>query len=157
MYRIKYNYDTGSSFHSESGLEDYIELGFQTLEVAEQNLERIREHYEMYRSLHDWFNKKESEQDILRKYSEKDWFVKRIKKAIYKDDINNYSIVDEKRLKALVKDKGYKVVDVFDNTEMSIILYADNGNSFQISCPWCGYFESLNSVEITQEFKKYDF
>lgn len=156
MYRIKYNYDTGDSFHNEYGLEDYLELEFQSLLIAEENLERIREHYEMYRELNS-YDKRGTEQDILRKYSEKDWFVKRIKKAVYSDDINNYNVVGEKRMKALVENKGYKVVDIFDNTESSIILYADNGNSFQINCPWCGYFESLNSVEITQEFKKYDF
>ncbi len=30
----------------------------------------------------------------------------------------------------------------------SIILKMDNGEDWRFQCPWCGYFESLNSAEI---------
>jgi len=30
----------------------------------------------------------------------------------------------------------------------TIVLLADNGQEYQILAPWCGYFESLNSVQI---------
>ena len=41
-------------------------------------------------------------------------------------------------------------------TEYCVKLYTDDGEVMQISCPWCGYFESLNSLEVkTKSTKKY--
>lgn len=32
--------------------------------------------------------------------------------------------------------------------EFSVLLKDDNGSKFQISIPWCGYFESLQALRI---------
>jgi hypothetical protein len=41
-------------------------------------------------------------------------------------------------------------------TEYCVKLYTDDGTVMQISCPWCGYFESLTSLEVkTKSEKRY--
>ena len=40
-----YNYNTGDSFSSESGLESFLELEWTNLDIAKANLVRIQEHY----------------------------------------------------------------------------------------------------------------
>jgi hypothetical protein len=60
---------------------------------------------------------------------------------IFKDNRNKDWFVDH-------KDRYY--------TEYCVKLYTDDGTVMQISCPWCGYFESLNSLEVkTKSHKKY--
>lgn len=114
-YSIRYNYDTGDSFTSHTGLEDTLEVTWENLEVAKANLKRIEEHYKMYKILngYDWDKTKKSEA-IVEESKDKDWFVK--------GDKWSY--------------------------EYCIILYTDEGKPWQLHAPWCGYFESLNSVEI---------
>lgn len=42
------------------------------------------------------------------------------------------------------------------HSEYCVKLYTDDGEVMQISCPWCGYFESLNSLEVkVKSHKKY--
>lgn len=50
MYRIKLTYDTGDSFHNEYGLEETLGVSWSTLELAEENLNRIKEHYEFVKA-----------------------------------------------------------------------------------------------------------
>jgi hypothetical protein len=45
-YKIKYNYNSGDSFNSYSGLQDFLEIYWENLENAKSNLKRIKEHYE---------------------------------------------------------------------------------------------------------------
>jgi len=47
MYTIKVDYETGDSFHREDATT--TEGKFENLEIAKENLERIRIHYEYYR------------------------------------------------------------------------------------------------------------
>lgn len=42
MYRIKISYSTGNSFGSEDTW-DYLELTWKNLDVAKENLQRIKE------------------------------------------------------------------------------------------------------------------
>jgi len=48
MYRIKYHYTTGDSFHTEKR-EDLLEYEWNDLDIAKECLKRIREHYRWYR------------------------------------------------------------------------------------------------------------
>jgi len=160
-YRILYNYDTGDSFHNEDGLEDYIELEFDQIEVAEANMKRIEEHYKLYEECENRWNQKKN-QELIAEYQDRDWFVKKTIPVIYFKG-NNYvkpgeSIQDARYSAISVGDieryqrLGRLVGEVFDEyyANHCIILYSDGGKPFQIHCPWCGYFERLNFVRIVE-------
>lgn len=38
-----------------------------------------------------------------------------------------------------------------DLAEHYIMLLTDDNKPFRINCPWCGYFETLNSIEIEED------
>jgi hypothetical protein len=62
--------------------------------------------------------------------------------------------------KAMKPPKWWKVkFEVSDLAHHLINLKLDNGKEVQFPCPWCGYFESLHSVEIIlkNEENKYVF
>ena len=114
-YRIKYNYNTGDSFHTKEGLEAYLECSWENLEIAKANLQRIREHYEFSKRMDlsfSWEQKKAEDSEKVAKT--KDWYIKKYATSCLK-------------------------------------LQADNGNFFQFYAPWCGYFESLNEIEIVAD------
>jgi len=50
MYRIKYRYWTGDSFHNEDG-ESILEYEWNDLSVAKECLLRIKEHYKWYEDI----------------------------------------------------------------------------------------------------------
>lgn len=52
MYKIKVEYRTGNSFgnHDET---DYVDLGWENLDIVKENLKRITEHYEWYRDINN--------------------------------------------------------------------------------------------------------
>lgn len=115
MYQIKYCYNTGDSFSQRPNQMGTLELEFKSLEVAEQNLKRIEEHYEQYKAWNRNYQPYQKERkDIFGPNKDKDWYVDH-------------------------------------DPENCIALYTDEGERFQMYCPWCGYFESLNYVTI--EFK----
>jgi hypothetical protein len=104
---IEYNYDTGNSFGTETGLIGFLELEWGSKEIAKENLKRIEEHYKWYSSKNSWRNQK------VEDVSDRDWFVKEY--------------------------------------DFCLVLKTDEGNDWQISAPWCGYFESLNYATIIQK------
>lgn len=111
-YKIKYNYETSDSVTPAHDYIGYLEATWTNLDVAKENLQRIKEHYEYYRQINDYYPRmslKEIE-SFKKECAKKDWFVKR--------------------------------------WESCLKLKADNGIDFQISAPWCGYFERLNEAEI---------
>lgn len=117
-YEIKYYYQTGNSFGSED-VESRLEMSWENLDVAKQNLQRIKEHYEMVKAIDaaKWEIRmgKGKREDITVQYENKDWFVN------HKD---------------------------YTTRENCIILYSDSGKPWQFWCPWCGYFEHLHYAEI---------
>ncbi len=151
-YKILYNYDTGDSFRNEYGLEEYLELEFNDIEVAKQNLKRIEEHYKQYKECNGYSSKKRNDQDIFTENINKDWFVKKTKPCIFTLDGKISRVIDDKDIKKY-EANGYQIGELIDDyyANHCIILYADNGNPFQIHCPWCGYFETLNHVEIVED------
>lgn len=46
-YKIKISYCTGNSFGSED-TEDLVELDWDNLDIAKENLQYIKEHYKQY-------------------------------------------------------------------------------------------------------------
>ena len=76
-FKIKYGYQTGNSYGSES-LESELELTWTNLDVAKENLKRIREHYEQYMDLSGYgYGDRRSNLEILKENENKDWFVKK--------------------------------------------------------------------------------
>lgn len=151
-YKIKYNYDSGDSFSQYPNNEDCIELEFENLEVAKANLKRIKEHYLQYEEVNSYSIRiARSAQEIFKANKNKDWFVKKEKPCVWTSKTDFYAI-DEDRIEAC-KEAGKNVGVFLDDYYAAhcIILYADNGNPFQISCNWCGYFEKLNHVEIVPD------
>lgn len=126
QYRIKIDYRTGDSSGSED-VTQYLELQFNNLDVARQNLQRIKEHYQMTLDIDDvkWTGKPKTEKEILSENKHKDWFV---------------DIEDEPHL-----------------SRYCIILYTDENNKFQMSCFWVGFFEHLNCAEIELVNEKITF
>ncbi len=160
-YQIKYYYRTGDSFGSEDR-EEILELEFNDIKIAEANLDRINEHYKQYEKLNSYSNRRDkSEQELLEQNQNKDWFVKEMKLVAYKEgaDKNEYHAIDENQKKRAIKE-GYLTRYIIDssNAQNCIILYTDEGKPYQIWAPWCGYFETLYSVEIVAKpMKKYEF
>lgn len=151
-YQIKVNYETGDSFGYENA-STRLELTWKNLDVAKQNLQRIKEHYQQYKEIHDLrgYIKKDKLTlfELLEQNRTKDWFVYKDRWIAYKKDITDYWAVDESQKKECKK-KGYNLKLIPDQTiaENCIVLYTDEGATFQFWAPWCGYFETLHGAEI---------
>jgi hypothetical protein len=60
MYKIKYTYQTGDSFHTEER-EDLLEYEWMDLDTVKECLKRIREHYKWYQSLENSYSFRKEE------------------------------------------------------------------------------------------------
>lgn len=160
MYKIKYTYNTGDSFHTEEGLESFLEFSWENIEVAKANLNRIKEHYKLYKELTNVWDFEQGQEE-LKKAAKNDWFASHTKTFAYnekeksKHPANYYPIADEKSKKAFEKagHSFYNGLDFQVGTH-SLKLQLDNGKFVQFGAPWCGYFETLISVEIETDNHK---
>ena len=75
-YKIKITYDTGNSFRKEEGKIDFLDLEFTDLEIAKDNLRRIKEHYLAYMLIkNEWdIREKDRKREIIKAESQ-DWYV----------------------------------------------------------------------------------
>jgi hypothetical protein len=149
-YQIKAYYSTGDSF-SNSDTEDIIEISWDNLDVAKANLKRIQEHYKQYEELESWRITQEAKQEILLNNSEKDWFVKKLIFISTKEEKGKKYrfIIDKNNCEKEKSQRGVITEEIDETTaQHQIILYTDDSKPFQFWCPWCGYFERLNSAEI---------
>jgi len=147
-YKIKYNYRTGNSF-GYNDAEDILELEWNDLAIAKENLQRINEHYAQYLSMAVlWRSKAMSNQEIIRMNKDKDWIVIATTRVAFTGDNFQFVIDDSDTEKYAAQ--GYRIGNWYDEmaSENQIRLYADNGNVWQFWAPWCGYFEALYSAEI---------
>jgi hypothetical protein len=90
-YKIKINYDTGDSYYRYPGKTHILELSWSSLENAESNLTRIKEHYKLYESIHRNYS---SDKTIL-EFKTKDWYVEENTNLIklYSDDGKPWQIL----------------------------------------------------------------
>lgn len=156
MYRIKYTYDTGDSFHNEYNVEEFIETTFEDIELAKRNAKNIVEHYEMCSELDNYRSNKNS-QNIIEKYADKEWFVP-IKKRMLVLENGQYMAIDSHQEEKYIK-KGMKIEEVYDEwaVQFKMKLFLDNGKEINYSTyGWCGYFEHLNCVEVVGEELKFN-
>lgn len=74
-YRILISYYTGDSFGSQD-TEDYLDLSWDSLKVAKENLQAVKEHYKMYNHIESppWGEKRLSRKEIHKQYKDKWWF-----------------------------------------------------------------------------------
>lgn len=141
-YKIKIDYSTGDSFGSED-LTRYLELTWQNIDIAKDNLLRIKEHYEMYSDLENYSKSTLTEQEWFAKNKDKEWFVNKPKLFC----ISSGNAIDEHHKKTVGDGNWeYRPDDYY--ARYCLKLKADNGNSMQISAFWCGCFETLYKAEI---------
>lgn len=98
-YKIKITYDTGDSFKTERGLEEFIEGSWQNLDIVTENLNRIKEHYEYY-ELCTGYNFGKSEKEVgrlIKEYENKEWYAGHANDCVYSlklllDDGTEYTV-----------------------------------------------------------------
>lgn len=137
-YKIKLYYSTGNSCMSED-VSDYLELTWKNLNIAKENLQRIKEHYAMHRELHGY----NSGDKIFEKNKNKEWFVNSPK--LYCISSNN-AISEKDKKKVGENNWEYRPDTYF--AEHCINLKTDFGENMQIGAYWTGHFESLKTAEI---------
>lgn len=143
-YRIKISYLTGNSLGSENAT-DYLELTWKDIDVAKENLIRIREHYEMHRGIgsYSYGSNKFTKEQWFAKSKDKEWFVNHPKLFCIS---SNNAINESDKQKVGEGNWEYRPDDHY--AKHCLRLKADNGNSMQISAFWCGHFETLYEAEI---------
>jgi len=151
-YKILIEYQTGDSFGSND-TKNYLDLEWNNLDIAKENLQYIQEHYELYKLVdgYGWgMPKGETKESMIKKSSIKPWFVPKI---LYKH-IEHKSCIDIEIFDKLTEEQKKEFEQIFDQYYAThcINLKADNGKFMQMSCFWCGYFERLQSAEIDKSF-----
>lgn len=131
-YKIQINYTTGDSFGSEDRSSD-VEMQWNKLEVAQENLKRIEEHYEFYRKQDSWGRRTLSADE---------------REQLKQEAINTaaWAVVPDEKLDKHMNE--HRLI-------YCVKLKEDDGVERSISCFWTGYFESLNSAEIVTNEKKF--
>lgn len=144
-YRIKISYSTGNSFGSEE-TSDYLEMTWQNIDIAKENLQHIKEHYDMYRNINSRSNL--TTQEWLRINKDKDWFVNKPK--LFCTSSNRAIDIKYKKNSCIEEGihKGYYEYRIDEDYDTCLILKTDNGKKIQMSAFWCGYFEKLHCAEI---------
>lgn len=70
-YKIQYNYNTGDSFSHTDGLEDSLEVTWENLDIAKENIKRIEEHYKAFQKVNGWSMRRGSNWD---NYKHERWY-----------------------------------------------------------------------------------
>jgi len=118
MYTIEAHYKTKNSFHTYE--TDTTLNASWTLEVAKENLSRIKEHYRAVCDRNNYYSIGSKKGDELKNIiSSKDWFV--------------------------AEDNGYKDSSLWENC---INLKENDGTFKHYSVEWCGYFETLIHAKV---------
>lgn len=116
--RLRIEYTDGDSFRSYEDI-DNLDYIWYNYKIAEANLQAIKKHSELLSNL-SWKNTAEREK-LLNEAKKEWWFV-------------------EDR-----PEDGIFGKNLYEN---SIYLLKDNGETFQYSTPWTGFFASLQDVKI---------
>lgn len=133
-YTIQVNCTTGDSESSWTEIRD-LDLAWNDLNIAKENLQRIKEHYEYYRLMNKDYRYTPNIGDQESNYYKPKKFFDEAKKLA-----SNQRWYDKKN----------------KLTDTSLVLELDNGTTYTYHTFWCGYFESLNSAEIVLEMPSDD-
>jgi len=140
-YKIKICYQTGDSEHSYE-TEDILDIEWENLDLAKENLQRLKEHHNMYVNLNE-YHKEQTNFEILNENIEKKWFV--YTPRLYSKKTNN-AIEEKDKIK--VGDDNWEYRPDITDAEYDIKFVLDNGNTYQIYAFWQGHFENIHSAEI---------
>lgn len=127
-YTIQINYVTGDSYGSYNESRP-IDLVWENLDIAKENLQRIKEHYHYYRDTNKDYSLCPDGAKEFGRYKSKKYF----------EDLKN--IAKQRPW----YDKGIERYD------FCIVLKLDDESEYRYHTFWCGYFESLESAEIIFE------
>ena len=118
MFTIFLEYTTGDTFHTEE-TSTTLEAEW-TLDVAKENLKRIKEHYKAYQDRNGYAScmMGKRENDLLEKIKNERWFIQQ--------KVGSWTL-------------GW---------EHSVRLLENDGSTNDYSCDWCGYFETLHGGRI---------
>lgn len=139
-FQIQIDYNTGNSLNKYNKIE-LLELNFNDINVAKENLKRIYEHYNMY--IQTNYYRKD-----INLYINERWFVKKVNIINKK---TNYSINESDLHKFKKEDIDYKI-DIY-TAQNCIKLISEKNNILQINTFWIGHFESLNNIKIVLKNK----
>lgn len=150
-YKIKVHYQTGNSFGSENTV-DFLDLSWDNLEIAKENLKAIKDHYKFYESIENTYGSYLTNQAIYEGNKNEWWFAG--EKDRWFVDFNppskkmDWRIVHkDKKTKKQFKDFPSEM-RWNDMSHYRMKLKTDSGKTMQQRNFWCGYFERLNSAEI---------
>lgn len=144
-YRISVRYETGNSFTSEE-VTDLLDPVWENLDIAKENLRRIKEHYDQYLELTEVSYKRKDVNVILKGNMDKDWFVCELKPF----HIGRDHVISEDLKKKLKDDEWENRPDVY-MAKYTLRLKLDNGNDYQMTTFWMGQFERLREIEIVTD------
>ena len=103
---------------------------------------------------YSWNDKDKTNQEILEENQDKDWFVKTLKLYAFlpENPERTLNCIDKNQINKYEKE-GYKTAYRIDQSDAENLLrlYTDEGKAWQIFPTWCGYFESLNHIEIVTD------
>jgi len=142
-YQIKIYYQTGDSY-SNNDETIYLELTWNNLDVAKENLQRIKEHYEMYNDVEKMgrFSQKRTKEQWFELNKDKEWFVYEPKLYCVSRDF----AIDESNKKKYEGDWEYRPDWYF--AFHTLRLKTDDGTPMRMGAFWCGYFEQLYEASI---------
>lgn len=127
-YKIQYNYDTGDSFKTEQGLTGILNFTWENLDIAKENLQRIKEHYNFYQ-----VNNNTNWPEFIA-------------------DKKRYETKDESNIRIENIKNNARTKDWYDGKyDFYLKLKMDDGIFYTTHPEWCGYFETLNYVEIISD------
>ena len=127
-------YDTGDSYHHESGVKSYLEgIEWKDSKKAEKALRDIEAHYHYYMILNKEWNVDQKDKD----------------KAIAKAKRSKWSTYDTWVSKC-------KDAKIFPSTS-ALLVENDKGERVEVRVFWTGYFESLVGGDIVEENDKRSF
>ena len=138
-YKIKIYYTTGDSYKSYKR-EEVLELSWENLDIAKENLKAIKDHYDGAKSFPEYSFEKWIELN-----KGKFWFV--VNKKLY--SISRNQAIDERQKDRFVGDCEYRIDEYV--AKSCIKFKTDDGNLMQIGCFWIGCFESIDRAEIIQD------
>lgn len=150
IYNIKITYESGSSLGPYEISEDFISCDFSNLDIVQKNIQKIKEHHELYENINSYITKiNKTNDEILLENCNKEWFNKKMKPWCKQND-NTLFIINEDNVEECKKKYGEdSVIYIPDQYSAlhQIWLKNDNNIDFIQSAFWHGYFEKLISIE----------
>lgn len=133
-YKIQISYKTGNSFNDEDR-EECLELEWDIIDVAKENLQAIKDHYNLvYDKIENSYGAQKDNQEVCKEHANKWWFVDQKKK--------NHD--------------GDMIYDTYYASNC-MKLKTDDGNLMQMGCFWTGHFERLYGAKIIVDESDMEF